>query len=117
MKSRLALLVCGGALAVALAAHAQRTLSLQGAPDAPRADDAPKMAAVDPATVQGLPSARDYRPPEGVVFKATDFISENVRLTAQWFYAAGNEGRKLPTVILAPGWGATAANFREELVI
>jgi pimeloyl-ACP methyl ester carboxylesterase len=95
--------------AVALAAAAQRTVSLQDP-----GTSAPKIPAFDPATVQGLPSARDYRPPEGIAFKATDFVSENVRLTAQWFYAAGNEGRKLPTVIMAHGWGATAANFRED---
>src|SRR5262249_58846412 len=56
------------------------------------------------------------RPPRGVGFRAADFVSENVRLTAQWFYAAGNEGRKLPTVIMAPGWGATAASLRPDAV-
>ena len=119
MRSRLALLVCSGALALTcvglpFAALAQRTLSLQGAPDAPK--DVPKIPAFDPATVQGLPAARDYHPPEGIVFKTSDFISDNVRLTAQWFYAAENEGKKLPTVIMAHGWGATAANFREDAV-
>ncbi|HEX5263585.1 MAG TPA: alpha/beta fold hydrolase [Phenylobacterium sp.] len=109
MKSHLALCVCGGALAVAFSALAQPG-PLQGT------DSASKDAAVDPATVQGLPSARDYHPPEGVAFKTTDFISENVRLTAQWFWAAENEGRKLPTVIMAHGWGATAANYREDAV-
>jgi pimeloyl-ACP methyl ester carboxylesterase len=109
MKSGLALLVCGGALALAFATVAQPTASQTAAAS-------PKDAAVDPATVQNLPSARDYRPPEGVAFKATDFISENVRLKAQWFYAAENEGRKLPTVIMAHGWGATAANFRQDAV-
>src|SRR3954468_5641989 len=110
MKSALAALVCGGALALASAALAQ-TLSLQDP-----GSSAPKAAAVDPASVQGLPSARDYRPPEGIAFKATDFFSDNVRLTAQWVYAAENEGRKLPTVIVAPGWGATAATAREDAV-
>ena len=70
--------------------------------------------------MQGLPSARDYRPPQGIGFKAADFISENVRLTVQWFWAAKSEGepegRKLPTVIIAPGWGATAATYREDAV-
>lgn len=114
MTSDLARWVRGGALAVAFttlafAAHAQ--------PAAPQnTDDVQKGAAVDPATAQGLPSARDYRPPQGIAFKATDVFSENVRLTAQWFYAAQNEGRKLPTVIMAHGWGATAASFRQDAV-
>ena len=102
----LAALVCN---ALAFSAVAQRTVSLQGP-----GGNAPNAPAVDPATVQGLPLARDYRPPEGITFKATDFTSENVRLTAQWFYAAGNEGKKLPTVIMAHGWGATAAAFRDD---
>ncbi|HEY2356497.1 MAG TPA: alpha/beta fold hydrolase [Phenylobacterium sp.] len=109
MKSHLALCVCGGALALAFSALAQH-----GAPQG--TDSASNGAAVDPATVQGLPSARDYHPPEGVAFKTTDFISENVRLTAQWFWTAENTGRKLPTVIMAHGWGATAANYREDAI-
>ncbi|MGZ5987204.1 MAG: alpha/beta hydrolase [Caulobacteraceae bacterium] len=117
MRSGLFPWLCGGALALASAALAQ-PISLQNNDGGPTATAA--VPAVDPATVQGLPSARDYRPPEGIAFKATDFLSENVRLTAQWFYAAknegDNEGRKLPTVVMAHGWGATAANFREDAV-
>src|SRR4051812_21700571 len=113
MKSRLATWICGGSLALASTAFAQ-TISLQNGVGPP--NDAPTAPAVDPATVQGLPAARDYRPPEGITFKAADFFSDNVRLTAQWIYAAENEGRKLPTVIVAPGWGATAATAREDAV-
>lgn len=109
MKTGLALLVCGATLAIATAASGQ-TLSLQDPASRPR------VAAIDPATVEGLPSARDYRPPDGIVFEARDFFSENVRLTSQWFHAAGNQGRALPTVIMAPGWGATAANLRDDAV-
>jgi dienelactone hydrolase len=122
MKSGFALLACAGVLALALPtlALAQKTISLGGGGPAefpiPLNGGGPKVPAIDPATVQGLPSAHDYRPPQGIGFKAADFISENVRLTAQWFYAGENEGRKLPTVIIAPGWGATAANFREDAV-
>ncbi len=111
MKSGFALLACCGVLAVA-----SPTLALAQSPAPQNNSGASKDAAVDPATVQGLASARDYRAPEGIGFKAAGFISENVRLTAQWFYAAENEGRKLPTVIIAPGWGATAANFRQDAV-
>ncbi len=110
MKSGLLPWVCGAAFAVASAALAQ-TISLQDP-----GSSAPKAQDVDPATLQGLPAARDYRPPEGIGFKATDLLSENVRLTAQWFYATEAEGGKLPTVIMAPGWGATAATLREDAV-
>lgn len=107
MKSGFALLACGGVLALAWPAPAQ--ISLGGSGPA-------RMAAVDPATAQGLPTAQAYRPPEGIGFRAADFISENVRLTAQWFWAAENQGKKLPTVIMAHGWGATAASLRQDAV-
>jgi dienelactone hydrolase len=119
MKSGVALLACAGVLGFVCPtlARGQTTISLGGGGPA-------KVAAVDPATLRGLPPARDYRPPEGVGFRAADFISDSVRLTAQWFWAAdtqggtlgGDAGRKLPTVILAPGWGATAASAREDAV-
>jgi dienelactone hydrolase len=63
-----------------------------------------------------LPSARDYRPPEGVAFKAADFFSANVRLTAQWFYAVENKDKKLPTIVIAHGWGGTAASLRQDAI-
>lgn len=106
MKPGFALAVCGGVVALAFGAFAQ---------PAP-GGGARVAAAVDPATLQGLPAARDYRPPEGVRSRTADVISDNVRLSSQWFYAAENEGRKLPTVVMAPGWGATAASLREDAV-
>ena len=82
MKSGFARWACGGVIALALpaVALAQARISLSGGSPA-------KAPAVDPATVQGLPAASDYRPPEGIGFEAADFTSENVRLTAQWFWA------------------------------
>lgn len=76
----------------------------------------PTARSFDPAAIRGLASARDYKPPEGIAFRTSDFISENVRLTAQWFYTPANEGKKLPTIIIAHGWGGTAANFRRDAV-
>jgi len=104
-RSRLASWICGGLLALASTALAQ--------PAPPPAAAPPP---VNPAKAQGLPAARDYRPPQDITFKTTDFLSDNVRLTAQWFYAAGSESRKLPTVVMAHGWGATAASLREDAV-
>ena len=119
-------MACAGLLALAGStvapglAMAQRTISLGGSgpADAPAPLDVTKskIPAINPATVQGLPAARDYLPPEGVRFKAADVISENVRLTAQWFWTAENDGRKLPTVLIAPGWGAVAATARQDAV-
>src|SRR3954454_3327682 len=101
MKAGFALWVCAGVLALAWPALAQPTA-------------APKVAAVDPATLRGLASARDYAPPPGIGFRAADFLSENVRLTAQWVYAAGSEGRKLPPGLMGPGWGEAAGRRRPD---
>jgi pimeloyl-ACP methyl ester carboxylesterase len=108
MKSVLARLSWAGVL-VALT-----SLALAQSPASKNSGGTAKVAA-DPATVQGLAS-RDYRPPEGIGFKAADFFSDNVRLTAQWFYAVENERRKLPTIIIAHGWGGTAANLRQDAI-
>lgn len=79
-------------------------------------DAEPTARAFDPAAITNLTPSVNYQPPEGISFKATSFISEGVRLTAQWLYASENEGKKLPTVIIAHGWGGTAANFRRDAV-
>lgn len=109
--------------AIAAAAMAQpRSLQDPGSGPPPPSDgltvkaQGEKAPPVDPAKVQGLPSARDYRAPAGIAFKASDFTSEGVRLTAQWFYAVENEGKRLPTVIMAQGRGATAATFRQDAI-
>ena len=121
MKSGFARFACCGVLAVAL-----QTLALAQSPVQSLAsknnDGASKVATVDSSAAQGLGtaqnlvSAREYRPPEGIKFKAADFLSENVRLTAQWFYTAENEGRKLPTILIAHGWGGTAASLRQDAI-
>src|SRR5215831_13191032 len=104
MKSGLALLVSSVVLA------ALQTVALAQSSGPKNSSGASKVA-IDPATAQGLASAHEYRPPEGIGFKAADFFSENVRLTSQWFYAAENKGKKLPTIIIAHGWGGTAASL------
>ncbi|HTE41298.1 MAG TPA: alpha/beta fold hydrolase, partial [Steroidobacteraceae bacterium] len=108
MKSVLSRLGWAGVLAATL-----HTLAFAQLPQ--NSGGASKVAA-DPATVQGLASAHDYRPPEGIGFNAADFLSENVRLTAEWFYAAENKGKKLPTIIIAHGWGGTAATLRQDAI-
>ncbi|MGH6985485.1 MAG: alpha/beta hydrolase [Caulobacteraceae bacterium] len=61
------------------------------------------------------PSA-DYRPPPGIAFKTAQVISEGARLHAEIFYSSAMGGKKLPTVIMAHGWGGTAAEFRPDAV-
>jgi uncharacterized protein len=116
MKAGIARLVCGGVLAVALHTLAFAQSSAKQKNTLQNSGGVSRVAAVDPATVQNLVSARDYRPPAGIDFEVADFLSMNVRLTAQWFYATENEDRKLPTIIIAHGWGSTAANLRQDAI-
>lgn len=68
----------------------------------------------DPATWT-TGRARDYRPPQDVAFQTVDIWSEGVRLHGELFRPAGATG-KLPTIIMAHGWGGTASSFRTDAV-
>jgi dienelactone hydrolase len=54
--------------------------------------------------------------PADMTFLPTDFYSEGVRLQGQTIYATANQGRRLPTVISATGWGGVANSFRNVAV-
>jgi dienelactone hydrolase len=50
--------------------------------------------------------------PDAIEFRTTRIISEGVRLHAELLSLKSLAGKPLPTVIMAHGWGGTAANFR-----
>lgn len=74
-------------------------------PDPPRPAD---------SGISPFPLSKDYPPAHGVVFRAASVVSEGVRLHAEMFYSTAEEGKKLPTVIMAHGWGGVAAAFRRD---
>ena len=51
---------------------------------------------------------------QGIAERPVTIMSEGVRLRGTLFYRAVDEGKKLPTVIMAHGWGGVAANFRND---
>ncbi len=62
-------------------------------------------------------AAKDWAgKPAGITFKPVDFYSEGVRLQGQIIYAAANEGKRLPTIVSATGWGGRANSFRAVAV-
>lgn len=61
-----------------------------------------------------FPFAKDYQPAPDIVFRVVSIMSEGVRLHAELFYRKDDEGKKLPTVIMAHGWGGVAAAFRRD---
>jgi dienelactone hydrolase len=67
----------------------------------------------DPAAARQAPAA-GFKAPDNIDFRSADVISEGVRLHAELFSLKPLAGKPLPTVIMAHGWGGTAANFRRD---
>src|SRR5262249_49882645 len=65
---------------------------------------------LDPAaTPQGQTG---FKAPDNIDFRGATIMSEGVRLHAELFSLKSLAGKQLPTIIMAHGWGGTAANFR-----
>jgi dienelactone hydrolase len=95
----------------AQAQQASPQTAAQPAPAAP----AQRRNPADPATWTVGRSA-DYKAPAGVDFKTVTFLSEGVRLHGELFAPSSERGKKLPTIIMAHGWGGTASGFRTDAV-
>ena len=63
----------------------------------------------DPAAAPQTPA---FKAPENIDFRTAKIISEGVRLNAEVLSLKSLAGKQLPTIIMAHGWGGTAANFR-----
>lgn len=70
----------------------------------------------DPARNADLLPTSQYIAPDDIAFRGVSFVSQGVRLTSQWFVTKDNESKKLPTIIMGHGWGATAAAFRQDAI-
>lgn len=95
-------------LALALGLMAATTASAQQ-PAAPRRNPA------DPATWT-TGRAADYTAPDDVAFRTVSILSEGVRLHGEMFTPKAQAGQKLPTIVMAHGWGGTASGFRADAV-
>ncbi len=69
-----------------------------------------------PICAQQPTSAQSYKAPDNIEFRTANIMSEGVRLTAELFSLKTLTGKPLPTIIMAHGWGGTAANFRWDAV-
>ena len=68
------------------------------------------------ASSASLGSSASYKPPADLAFRVVNIISDGVRLHGELFYPKAAEGRKLPTVVSAHGWGGLAASLRQDAV-
>ena len=78
-----------------------------------RAQQTPPTRPPDPAR-QAQPAT--FKAPDNIDFRTANIMSEGVRLQAELFSLKTLAGKPLPTVIMAHGWGGTAANFRRDAV-
>ncbi|MFL6215269.1 MAG: alpha/beta hydrolase [Blastocatellia bacterium] len=79
---------------------------------------APQTTPARPSNAAGvqLPSSADFKAPDNIDFRVANVMSEGVRLHAELFSLKSLSGKPLPTVIMAHGWGGTAANFRRDAI-
>src|SRR5215471_6232033 len=61
-------------------------------------------------------SPAPFAVPDDVMLLTVDIYSEGTRMASDVYAAKANAGKKLPTIVMAHGWGGTKANFRPEAV-
>jgi uncharacterized protein len=74
------------------------------------------LSAARPAAQAGQQPAAAYKAPDTIDFRTAKIISEGVRLHAEMFSLKTLAGKQLPTIIMAHGWGGTAAGFRRDAI-
>jgi uncharacterized protein len=87
------------------------TLMMAGAVPSVIAQQSNPTRPPDPAAQQ-QPPATGFKVPDNIEFRTAKIISEGTRLHAELFSLKANAGKALPTILMAHGWGGTAANFR-----
>jgi hypothetical protein len=60
--------------------------------------------------------APQFTPPDDILLRNVDIYSEGTRMAGDVYSAKVNAGKKLPTIVMAHGWGGTKAAFRPEAV-
>jgi len=64
--------------------------------------------------VDRFPLAKDYQPAADVGFRVVSIMSDGVRLHGELFFPRSEQERKLPTIVMANGWGGVAAALRPD---
>ena len=60
--------------------------------------------------------AAKFQPPGDVAFRTATVVSEGTRMAAEIFSPKAAGDKKLPTIVMAHGWGGTAAQLRADAV-
>src|ERR1017187_5072921 len=57
-----------------------------------------------------------FAPPEDISFRRANIISEGTRMSAEVFAPKASADKKLSTILMAHGWGGTAALLRPDAI-
>ena len=66
------------------------------------------------STQTPAPRPAVFQIPDSVEVRDVDIYSEGTRMSGQRFASKANQGKKLPTIIMAQGWGGVAASLRRD---
>jgi uncharacterized protein len=69
-----------------------------------------------PAVGHAQQPAVKFTPPDDVAFRTATIRSEGTRMAAEIYAPKSPTSEKLPTIIMAHGWGGVAANLRPDAV-
>jgi dienelactone hydrolase len=58
-----------------------------------------------------------FTPPAGIDYRKADIYSEGTRMSAELFSLKSMAGKKLPTILMAHGWGGVKASLRPDAVL
>ncbi len=72
------------------------------------------FCAAAPAQTASNRPAAPFAILDDVAFRTVDIYSEGTRMAGDVYAAKANTGKKLPTIVMAHGWGGTKAAFRPE---
>ncbi len=64
----------------------------------------------------GFSQQSTFQAPDDVEYRSANIISEGTRMHAEVFSAKVNAGKKLPTILMAHGWGGNANGLRRDAV-
>jgi dienelactone hydrolase len=57
-----------------------------------------------------------FKPPDDVAFRTATITSEGTRMAAEVFAPKNPKSEKLPTIVMAHGWGGVAAQLRQDAI-
>lgn len=66
------------------------------------------------AAAQG--PGEEFKPPDDIAFRKADILSEGTRMSAEVYAPKDPASDKLPTIVMAHGWGGVAAHLRPDAV-